>query len=74
MTSPKTRGQAREELESAIWQTDPASLGAVRAVLAAADAYALAVTEEHDRRAASLIASHRADLIAGDGKHYRRTG
>jgi hypothetical protein len=65
-----TPGQAREELESAIWQTDPASLRAVRAVLAAADRYAIAVTEEHDRRAAALIASHRQDLIV-DG--YGRT-
>jgi hypothetical protein len=69
-----TPGEAREELESAIWQTDPASLGAVRAVLAAADTYALAVTEEHDHRAASLIASHRQDLIvAGYGRHHRGT-
>ena len=35
-----TADDAREELEAAIWGTDPASLGAVRAVLAAADRYA----------------------------------
>ena len=65
-----TPGEAREELESAIWRTDPASLGAVRAVLAAADAYALAVFTEPGHHAASLIASHRQDLIT-DG--YGRT-
>ena len=41
-----TADDAREELEAAIWGTDPASLGAVRAVLAAADKYATAAAAE----------------------------
>jgi hypothetical protein len=75
---------AREELESAIWRTDPASLSAVRAVMAAAERYATAVTAEtldridRDRRTAArrdhIIASRRAALIEDDGKHYGETG
>lgn len=67
---------AREELEAAIWHTDPASLGAVRQVLAAADRYATAAASEavdaikRDR----VITLRRAALIADDGKHYGRTG
>jgi hypothetical protein len=70
-----TADDAREELESAIWRTDPASPSAVAAVLAAADRYATAVAAERldaierSRR----IAARRAALIAGDGKHYGRT-
>lgn len=70
-----TADDAREELEAAIWGTDPASLGAVRAVLAAADKYATAAAAEavdaFDRDHA--VAIRRADLIASDGKRYGRT-
>jgi hypothetical protein len=71
-----TAAEAREELESAIWRTDPASLTAVRMVLAAADRYAAAVMWEaltrieHD---CSTVATRRAALIAGDGKNYGAT-
>jgi hypothetical protein len=67
-----TPAEAREELESAIWRTDPASLKAVHAVLAAADRYALAVADEPDRRAADLIAGRRQDLIVDGSRQYRR--
>lgn len=38
--------EAREELEAAIWRTDPASLSAVRTILAAADRYAELAADE----------------------------
>ena len=41
-----TAAEAREELETAIWRTDPASLAAVHAVLAAADRYARALAAD----------------------------
>ena len=53
-----TAADAREELESAIWRIDPASIVAVVAVLAAADRYAEAVADER-------IAGHVADKIHG---------
>jgi hypothetical protein len=71
-----TAAEAREELEAAIWRTDPSSLQATHAVLTAADAYAAAaVTEalariEHD---CSTVATRRAALTAGDGKNYGAT-
>jgi hypothetical protein len=71
-----TAAEAREELESAIWRTDPASMATVRLVLEAADRYADAVTAEtltqieHD---CSTVATRRAALTAGDGKNYGAT-
>lgn len=71
-----TAAEAREELEAAIWRTDPSSLYWVRMILEAADRYAAAVTAEtlagieHD---CSTVATRRAAIIAGDGKHYGAT-
>ena len=68
-----TADDAREELEAAIWGTDPASLGAVHAVLAAADRYAELVADERiagrvfDRtRGAERLAAAVADIADHD--------
>jgi hypothetical protein len=69
-----TAAEAREELESAIWRTGPASLQAMQAVLDAADRYAAAFASdmldelERDRRT-----NARRALIAGDSENYGST-
>lgn len=73
-----TASEAYEELESAIWRTDPSTLDAVRTVLAAADTYAATVTAEalaaiDHQRGCPVTAARRQSLIKGDGKHYGST-
>jgi hypothetical protein len=73
-----TGADAREELESALWRTDPSSIQAVHAVLHAADTYAFTVTAEilarvEHRCGCSVTAARQEALIAGDGKHYGGT-
>ena len=66
-----TAADAREELEAAIWATDPATLGTMRYVLTAADRYAKAYAAETlEAFKRDTITGRRAALIEGDGKHY----
>jgi hypothetical protein len=73
-----TADDAREQLESAIWQTDPPSIYHVRAILAAADNYAATVTAEalagiDHEHGCRITEVRQAALLAGDGKHYGST-
>ena len=72
-----TAADAYEELEAAVWRTDPGSLAAVRAVLAAAEHYAELVARE---RAAERVSDQlhalerRAAAEAEYASYGRRAG